>query len=131
MLNQAPRGCDDLGVATRDPELVVEEVAASLERLAVGQADREPIAEEREQLLLDVADRLIVVGDREGSMEAHQRLLERVQHGPGLVEQVEGPADGDLAVDLVDPVALVVLDPGVAAEREERLVEREEFRHRR
>jgi len=126
-----PRGRDHLGVAAGHPELVVQEVAAALERLALGQADREPITEEREELLLDVSDRLIAAADRKGSVEAHERLLKRVEDGPGLVEQIEGPAEGDFAVDLVEAIALVVLDPGVAREREKRLVQGEEFRHRR
>ena len=73
--------------------------------------------------------RLIVAADLERRKEGDHRLADRIEHGAPLVEQVQRAAEPDLAVDLVDPVALIVIDPGIAAERYESLMECKETRH--
>src|SRR5262249_28254076 len=100
-----------------DLVLVVDDVAAGLEILAVLDLDVEAVADAHDRLVHG-RQRLAVALDLHLVAHAELLLLDLGDLVAVAVLEPEGLADAQrLAVDLVDALALVVLDPGVVADR--------------
>src|SRR3954454_7816173 len=104
-----------------DLVLVVEDVPVRLEILSILDLDLEPIPDADERLV-DRRHRPPVALDRHRVAHVELALLDLRHLAPGAVLEHERLADAQrLPVDLVDPVAVLVLDPGVIPDRRELL----------
>src|SRR4051794_10196272 len=118
----ALRYLGDVVAAPLDLVLVVDDVALRLHVLAAVDLDREPLAQRGDQRFLDRRDGVATALDLHRVADVQLLLL----HGEelrtaGILEHERVADPHGLAVDLERPVAGLVLDPEVVADREQLL----------
>ena len=97
-------------------ELAIDEVAGHAEHRAIGDRDREVVAQNVDQGLLDGDDHLVAALDLERPVHVRERLAYHVERVAGQVHQrVDATQTHNLAGYFVRVISGLVLDPQVAA----------------